>query len=182
MTQALPLTLALLLCAAQEPPSKSPPPDAERGLEADEASGPPPSAWDRQQRNETESDTEEGKEDISWGTQLVKTVVALLIVVGLIYLLFKVGLAKFIGMAAIRGSKSLRVLERVQLDARHALLIVEIEGHKRFLIGTGEQGIQMLAHLDQDTNPPKTSFQEAMAQTANPAPDASTPGREKSRG
>ena len=149
----------------------------EKRLDLDAVGEPPPSAWDRRQERKTAGeevgteDEERGREEgISWGTQLAKTVVALLIVVGLIYVLFRVGLAKFVGMAAIKGGKSMKVLERVQLDARHALLIVELDGERRFLLGTGEQGIQMLARLDTHeeikTAAPQTSFSEVMAQTA----------------
>lgn len=138
-------------------------------LDMDAVKEPPPSAWDLRQK-EIEAGgaptEEEGRQDgISWGEQLAKTVVALLIVVGIIYLLFRVGLAKFVGMAAIKGGKSMKVVERVQLDARHALLIVELDGERRFLLGTGEQGIQMLARLDRDepiSTETQASFQEAM--------------------
>jgi flagellar biogenesis protein FliO len=150
--------------------------DIEPRLDMDAVKEPPPSAWDLRQRERDagEPPEEEGRQGgISWGEQLAKTVLALLIVVGLIYFLFRVGLAKFVGMAAIKGGKSMKVLERVQLDARHALLIVELDGERRFLLGTGEQGIQMLARLDRDqplSPDTQASFQDAM-KAANVADD-----------
>ena len=187
MTRIATLILALLFAGpaiAQKADAIRPTPtdtsmvpatDIEPRLDMDAVQKPPPSAWDlhQQEREKNpELGEEEGRQDgISWGEQLAKTVVALLIVVGIIYLLFRVGLAKFIGMAAIKGGKSMKVVERVQLDARHALLIVELDGERRFLFGTGEQGIQLLARLDRDepiTTETQASFQDAM-QAANVA-------------
>jgi flagellar biogenesis protein FliO len=123
---------------------------------------PPPSAWDRRQAELRAGKTPAGPapdDDISWGAQLLKTVVALALVIGLLYVLFRLGLTRFIGVAALRGpGKMLRVLERQQLDSRHALFVVEVEGTRRMLIGTGERGIQRLADLDGAQSVPRGEF------------------------
>jgi flagellar biogenesis protein FliO len=150
----------------------------ERRLDTEAIEEPPPSAWDRRQEGDGGQEPSERQEGISWGEQLLKTVVALLIVVGLIYLLFRVGLTRFVGVAALKSGKTMKVMERIQLDARHALLIVELDGARRYLLGTGERGIQLLARLDEgaggDGAPPipRASFQDAMVQAARDDSDS----------
>ncbi|OGQ92173.1 MAG: hypothetical protein A2289_02480 [Deltaproteobacteria bacterium RIFOXYA12_FULL_58_15] len=152
------------------------PQEAGASLEA-----PPPSTWD--QIHESETNGEQGKEEISWGAQLLKTFFALLLVIGLIYVLFKVGLARFVGMAAFKSGKTMKVLERIQLDGRHALVIVLVTEPKerRLLLGTGEQGVQVLAELDGVATPlrktAQATFQQAMEQTADPQKDAAKDNR-----
>jgi flagellar biogenesis protein FliO len=86
-------------------------------------------------------------EERSWTGQLVRTILSLLLVIGLIYLVFKVVVPRLMGVSLpVRGTKSLRVVERTQIDARHAVVLIEID-KQRFLVGTGEHGIQLLADL-----------------------------------
>jgi len=87
-------------------------------------------------------------EERSWTAQLVRTILSLLLVVGLIYLVFKVVVPRLLGVSLpTRTGKSLPVVERTQLDARHAVVLLEIEGKQRFLVATGERGVQLLADL-----------------------------------
>lgn len=114
---------------------------------------PPPSTYDLKSAGEDVSEKPQ-PEEINWGTQLVKTIIALFIVVGLIYFLFKVGLARLLGYATTaRGGKSLKIVDRMQLDARHALFMVELSPGHRLLLGTGERGVQVLSHVGADGKP-----------------------------
>ncbi|MEE8410610.1 MAG: flagellar biosynthetic protein FliO [Myxococcota bacterium] len=129
---------------------------------------PPPSTFDLKEEGEDVSDKPQPVA-INWGTQLVKTVVALLIIVGLIYFLFKIGLTRLLGYATTaRGGKSLKIVERVQLDARHALFLIELRDGHRLLVGTGERGVQVLLHLGADGQPAKdaVSFDSVVGRTA----------------
>jgi flagellar biogenesis protein FliO len=131
---------------------------------------PPPSAWDRRQAELRAGKTPASPapdDEISWGSQLLKTVLALALVIGLLYALFRLGLTRFIGVTALRGpAKSMRVLERQQLDARHALYIVELEGGRRMLIATGEQGVQRIAELDLRPAAGRGDFSKELADAA----------------
>jgi flagellar biogenesis protein FliO len=134
---------------------------------------PPPSTWDKNRGQEGDGPAAEPDEEISWTAQLAKTVVALLFVVALIYFLFKVGLARLLGYATVRsGSKALAIVDRAQLDARHALYLVELGPKHRLLLGTGEQGVQLLARVDEAGRsigePPTSSFSDAIAKSADP--------------
>lgn len=136
---------------AEEPPQ---PAEVEQRAEQTEApkpapGEPPPSTWDRERAENNGKPALEPKEGVSWTAQLAKTVVALLFVVALIYLLFKVGLGRLLGYATVKsGGKALNIVERAQLDARHALFLVELGPDNRLLVGTGEQGVQVLARVD----------------------------------
>ncbi|MBC7792095.1 MAG: flagellar biosynthetic protein FliO [Clostridia bacterium] len=83
--------------------------------------------------------------------------VALGIVLGIIYILAKVGVARFIpGGMATRSGKLVRVVERVAVDQKNSLVVVEV-GSERLLLSAGERGVKMLAQLgpDQTKGPPQ---------------------------
>ena len=42
---------------------------------------------------------------------------------------------------------SLRTVERLQLDPKNALFVVEVSGKERFLVGAGDKGVQLLTAL-----------------------------------
>jgi flagellar biogenesis protein FliO len=121
-------------------PSPGPPPVID-----DSAATPPPSAYDRARGVETS--LPEPPESVIG--QLFKTVVALAAVCGLIYLLFRWGPAKMLlqVQAGSRGGKLVKVVERVAIDQRSSLLVVDIS-NERLLIGTGEGGMRVLARMD----------------------------------
>ncbi len=174
------LLISLTLLA---PPATAAPPSAESATVTEPAppttiaDRPPPSTYDRLKLGGGEPIDEQ---EISWGAQLLKTLVGLGVVVGLIYLLFRLGLARYLGGAALRGAgRGLKVVERTQLDARHALLIVEVEG-RRLLLATGEHGVQQLAELGPTAAPsaPASTFAQTLTKTASPRPPpaADSPG------
>lgn len=78
---------------------------------------------------------------------MIQTVIALTVVCGLAYLLFRVVLPRF----TFQGSANsmVRVIDRVPLDARKSLCVVEVAG-KFMLISISESGVQLVSELDPD--------------------------------
>ena len=141
---------AVLLLASPAPPSSASS-DVMGEVTPDVVDDTPPaSAYDlQQQRQPSAFDSER-----TLVGQLVRTLISLVVVVVLILLTGKIVLprltrASVFGGAGVfgAGGKSLRIVERVQLDARHGLYVVEIEGRQRLLLGTGERGVQVLSHV-----------------------------------
>jgi flagellar biogenesis protein FliO len=96
-----------------------------------------------------------------------RTMLMLLAVLALVYLTLHKGLGKLTERSQI--GKRMRVVERVGLDARRGLYIVEVDG-RELLIGTGEQGpvrISELGDLGQSQPPPSTTnFHAALEHVA----------------
>jgi flagellar biogenesis protein FliO len=113
------------------------------------------------------------EQDRSWTAQLVRTILSLLLVIGLIYLIFKVVVPRFLGVSLpAKAGKSVRVLERTQLDARHAVVLLEIDQKQRFLVGTGEHGVQLLADLSRPAGSgARSDFQAALDRAAGSPAD-----------
>lgn len=76
----------------------------------------------------------------------VKTMLVLSGVLALVYLTLHKGLGKLVARAQV--GKRLRVVERVGLDPRRALYLVEVDG-KELLLGASEGGIARLLDLGQ---------------------------------
>ena len=106
------------------------------------------------------------EQERSWTAQLARTLLALLVVLGLIYLVFKVVAPRLLGLSLpARSGKRLKVLERIQLDARHAVAILEVEETRRLLVATGEHGVQLLTDLSRPegtTRSPRTEFRDLL--------------------
>jgi flagellar protein FliO/FliZ len=83
------------------------------------------------------------------GALLLRTLLVLGIVVALIYLVLNVGLRRLIGLGAGGASRGgmVKVLERVPLEPRRSLYVVESAG-EFFLIGAAEGGLTFLSKLD----------------------------------
>lgn len=87
-------------------------------------------------------------EEINFGTLIVKMIFFLGLVVALIYLVLKKMLPFLLHGASFRG-RSIKVLERLPLDQRRSLLIVEIQ-ERIYLIGSAEGQINVLMELDRE--------------------------------
>ena len=138
---------------------------------------PRPGLTDDQKKAEAASALERlDSEERSWTAQLVRTILSLLLVIGLIYLIFKVVVPRFLGVSLpARSGKSVRVVERTQLDARHAIVLLEIDNKQRFLVATGEHGVQMLADLSRPgAAATRTDFQAALDRAAGSPVDEVT--------
>ena len=82
------------------------------------------------------------------------------------------GLARLTGLRTGAPTKTLSLNEKLSLDAKNALYVVEVKGKGKLLLGGGEQGLQMICNLD-DTS----AFEESMNRTHTPLVD-STPEAE----
>jgi flagellar biosynthetic protein FliO len=77
---------------------------------------------------------------------LLQTIVALAAVCGLAYLIFRVVLPRL--QIVPNGSGGMiRVVERVGLDAKRSLFVIEVAG-KWMLVGASENGVNLVSELD----------------------------------
>ena len=122
------------------------------------ANEPPPSTYDREQGR---TGTEDGGRSLLG--QMWRTLLSLALVVGLIYAVGKFALWR-LGKARGPGGPGLKVVERLQLDARHALFVVEVSGKHRYLVGAGaDKGVTLLAELDDTAADSERSFSGVLA-------------------
>ena len=77
---------------------------------------------------------------------LVQTLVALAAVCGLAYVIFRVILPRL--QVGQNAGGMIRVVERVGVDAKRSLLVVEVAG-KWLLVGVSESGVQLVSELDE---------------------------------
>jgi len=161
-----------------EKPAADVPPEPAVAAPADKpkidynAETPPPTPWDRE-RSEHGLDAEFGGESI--GAQILRMLVSLGAVVALIYLFAKYLLPRLIGAKMIgRGTKTLKLRERLQLDARHSLFVVELEDGRTMLLGGGDSGINVLETLSGDSES-KDGFDTVLAAQAQQAPPTQEP-------
>lgn len=83
--------------------------------------------------------------NLSFLWMLVQTVLALLLVCGLAYLIFRVILPR---LAVSYGSNNMvRVVDRIGLDARKSLYVIEVAG-KWMLVASSENGVQLISELN----------------------------------
>jgi len=110
-------------------------------------------------------------EDINFGALFLRMLIFLGLTVLLIVFLLKKVLPLLVPGAQKYSTRSIRVLERVPIDQRKSLLVVEVQ-EKTYLLGSAEGQINILLELDrekmlsQETNvPPKGSFSEILRKT-----------------
>jgi len=75
---------------------------------------------------------------------LLRIIFALLCVVALIYLVLHRGLGKWLQKS--QGGKQILVKERVALDAKRSLYLVDVEG-RRFLLGGSENSVSLIGEF-----------------------------------
>lgn len=85
--------------------------------------------------------------DLNLGWTLVRTMVVLGMVIALVYLTLNVGLRKLLGIRPTVGTSVVTVLERVALDQRRSLFVVEAAGEV-LLIGGSDNSLSLLSKLD----------------------------------
>lgn len=83
--------------------------------------------------------------DLGW--TLVRTMVVLGLVVALMYLTLNIGLRKLLGIRPTSAARIVTVLERVVLDQKRALFVVEAAG-EFFLVGGADSSLTLLSKLD----------------------------------
>ena len=82
---------------------------------------------------------------LSFLWMLIQTLIALAVVCGLAYLLFRIVLPRFTFTGS--ANSMVRIVDRVSIDARKSLLIVEV-ADKWLLIAVSDNGVQTVAELD----------------------------------
>ncbi len=100
-------------------------------------------------------------EDFSLGWTLLRTMIVLAIVVALAYLTLNIGLRRLLGIRAPLGTSVVTVLERVTLDQKRSLFVIEAGGEV-LLIGGGDSGLSLISKLD------RTVIDQARTQTSSP--------------
>ncbi len=80
---------------------------------------------------------------------LLQTFAALGLVCGLAYLIFRVVLPK-LGTSFNGSNNMVRVVDRVGLDARKSLYVIEVAG-KWMLVAGSENGVRLITELDANT-------------------------------
>lgn len=91
----------------------------------------------------------EATEPESLGWTLLSTLLSLGAIVALIYLTLNFGLRRMMAMRGLPFARAglVKVVERVTLDPKRALFVVEAAG-EYLLIGGGDQGLSLIARLD----------------------------------
>ena len=116
------------------------------------ADEPPPSAYDRARQ-----DAGEPADTPSLVGQLIKTMFALGIVIAIIWVVFKFGAARLLpGAMGPRDGRIVRVIERVLVDQKNSLLVIDA-GAERMLLGVTEGGISVLQKLGASQPPSDTT-------------------------
>lgn len=136
---------------------------------------PPPSEWDRKQA-EAEATEPSETEERSFIGQVAQTLIALLVICGVLWLVGKFAIARLSNVRYGGGSgQTIKICERLQLDPRTSVYLVEV-GDYRLLLGTGEKGVHLISRLAPTpesvaTEPvPKSSssFHDAMERVVSP--------------
>jgi flagellar protein FliO/FliZ len=86
-------------------------------------------------------------EELSLGWTLLRTMIVLGMVIALAWLTLNVGLRKLLGIRPVVGTSMVTVLERVPLDQRRSLFVVEAAGEV-LLIGGSDNSLTLLSKLD----------------------------------
>lgn len=90
---------------------------------------------------------------------IFKTMLMLAIVLGIAYLTLHKGLGKLIARQNL--GRRIKVVERVALDPRRALFLVELDG-KQLLLGAGEGGVVLIKEMGTGAADKPASFAEAL--------------------
>jgi flagellar protein FliO/FliZ len=86
-----------------------------------------------------------GELDLGW--TLLRTAVVLGVVIALVYLTLNVGLRRLLGIKALGAAGVVKVLERVPLDQRRTLYVVEAAGEV-LLVGASDGSLGLITRLD----------------------------------
>ena len=89
-----------------------------------------------------------GPEEINFGMLLLRTFFFLAIILVLIYFVLRKVLPLLVQAPAFRN-RTVRIVERVAVDQKRSLLVVEIQ-ERFYLLGSAEGQISMLMELDRE--------------------------------
>lgn len=96
---------------------------------------------------------EAAPEEINFGMLILRMLIFLALVIALIYFLLRKVLPSLMRLTAFKN-QTIRILERVPLDQRRSMLVVEIQD-KVYLVGSAEGQINILMELDREKLPAK---------------------------
>lgn len=99
---------------------------------------------------------QQAPEEINFGMMILRMLIFLALVIALIYFLLRKVLPSLMRMTAFKN-QTIRILERVPLDQRRSMLVVEIQ-EKVYLVGSAEGQINILMELDREKLPAKPAF------------------------
>jgi flagellar protein FliO/FliZ len=137
-----------VLMLAQAAPTEVTPPSVPAVADDTRPGGAPPTVDPRLDAPYAMDTRSEASDTAALIGQFVKTLVALGLVIAIIYILAKVGIARFIpGGIAARTGKSVRIVERVAVDQKNSLVLVEV-GKSKLLLGSGERGLKLITRLE----------------------------------
>lgn len=94
----------------------------------------------------------------SYGGLLIRTLIALAIVIALVWVALRYGLGRLSGTRATGGA--LRLLARRSLDGRRSVVLLEAAG-RTFLLGVAEGQVSLLAELEPGAVSAATDAMEA---------------------
>jgi len=139
------------------------------------ADSPPPTSWDKTQGKDVAGSSTTAVDENTLAEQLLQTLIALVFVCLLIYLVGRFGLSRLTSLRTGAPTQTLNLNEKLSLDAKNALYVVEVKGRGKLLLGGGDQGLNLICNLDEDS-----AFEKSMNRTQSPLVD-STPGAEVQR-
>jgi flagellar biosynthetic protein FliO len=87
-------------------------------------------------------------EELNFGMLILRMLIFLAVVIALIWLLLRKFLPMLTQSAAFRN-RHIRILERLPVDAKRSLLVVEIQ-ERVYLLGSAEGQINVLLELDRE--------------------------------
>ncbi|EKD42139.1 MAG: hypothetical protein ACD_73C00315G0005 [uncultured bacterium] len=85
--------------------------------------------------------------EMSFGWLLVKTLLAMTVILSLAVLFIKYLMPKLSVNMSRSGSQLIKILDRLPVDARRSLLVIEVNGQKS-LVGLSDAGFTHLMKLD----------------------------------
>jgi flagellar protein FliO/FliZ len=87
----------------------------------------------------------------SLGTSALQMLAALGMVLALVYIVLNFGLRRLMGARAFPSGRAvLNVVERLQVDSKHSVLVVKAAG-EYLLLGATESGVSLISKLDGET-------------------------------
>ena len=86
-------------------------------------------------------------EELNLGWTLFRTMLVLAMVIALAWLSLNVGLRRLLGIRPVVGTSMVTVLERVMLDQKRSLFVVEAAGEV-LLVGGGDGALSLISKLD----------------------------------
>jgi len=123
-----------------------------------EKQAPPITAYDK--RIPTELSHESPQKGLLYS--LAQTFIALIIVLGLILLCSKYGLSRLTALRNGGAGKYIEVVERIQLDPKHSLFVVDVKENGRLLLGSGDGKVNLLSQLAPHQPKKSSTFSQAL--------------------